>query len=308
MVNSEKLTQRGFKLRPMNRMRASEAITGWLFILPSLVGFLAFIAVPALRAFWFSMTDWDLLTTAKFTGAENYQKLIVDPLFWNGLKVTLQYVVVNIPIQTVMAISLAVLMDRLTRSVFVRSVLILPYLTPGLVVALIWVWLLDPSMGIANVILIKLGLPKQAFMGSPDAAIYWIAFINIWRYTGQTAILILAGLQTIPKEVYEAAAIDGATEWRSFWHITLPLLRPVLAFVLVMTTIGSFQIYDTIAATTRGGPGQATRVILWYIIDMAFNRLNMGYASALSVALFLILVGVTFVIMRALRANTSDIG
>jgi multiple sugar transport system permease protein len=144
MVNSEKLTQRGFKLRPMNRMRASEAITGWLFILPSLVGFLAFIAVPALRAFWFSMTDWDLLTTAKFTGAENYQKLIVDPLFWNGLKVTLQYVVVNIPIQTVMAISLAVLMDRLTRSVFVRSVLILPYLTPGLVVALIWVWLLDP--------------------------------------------------------------------------------------------------------------------------------------------------------------------
>jgi multiple sugar transport system permease protein len=115
-------------------------------------------------------------------------------------------------------------------------------------------------------------------------------------------------LQTIPKEVYEAAAIDGATEWRSFWHITLPLLRPVLAFVLVMTTIGSFQIYDTIAATTRGGPGQATRVILWYIIDMAFNRLNMGYASALSVALFLILVGVTFVIMRALRANTSDIG
>ena len=135
-----------------------------------------------------------------------------------------------------------------------------------------------------------------------------VAMINIWQYTGNAALLIFAGLQTIPKEIYEAGSIDGASEPRMFFSITLPLLRPVLVFVLVTTIIGSFQVFDTIAVTTTGGPAGATRVILWYIYEFAFNRFQMGYATAVSVILFLILITITIFQMRVLNANSSDLG
>ncbi len=134
-----------------------------------------------------------------------------------------------------------------------------------------------------------------------------IAGVNIWRHVGYTALLIFAGLQTVPKDVYEAGAIDGATELRMFWSITIPLLRPVLVFVLVTTVIGSFQIFDTIAIMTQGGPVNATRVIFWYIYEFAFSRFQMGYAMAAAVALFLILITMTLLQMRFLRAGESDL-
>ena len=220
---------------------------------------------------------------------------------------TLSYVVINIFIQTVLAILIAVLMDRLTKSVFVRGVLILPYLFSNVVVALLWLWMLDPSLGIVNAFLEFIGIGAQPFLGSPDQAIASIAGINIWRHMGYTALLVFAGLQTIPKDVYEAASIDGASEVRTFWSITLPLLRPVLVFVLVITVIGSFQVFDTIAVTTTGGPANATRVIVWYIFEFAFQRFDMGYATTISMAVFLILVIVTYIQMRLLRAGESDL-
>jgi multiple sugar transport system permease protein len=150
------------------------------------------------------------------------------------------------------------------------------------------------------------GISRQPFLGSVNQSMPSIAWINIWRHAGYTALLIFAGLQTIPKDVYEAAAIDGATERRMFWSITIPLLRPVLVFVLVTTVIGSFQIFDTIAITTKGGPVNATRVIFWYIYEFAFNRFQMGYAMAAAVILFLILITITIVQMRYLRSGESD--
>jgi multiple sugar transport system permease protein len=284
-----------------------ETWVAWLFILPTMIGFITFYALPAVRGLLISFTDWDLLQPANFVGLANYQRLLTDSAFWRSLYVTLGYVVINITVQTVLAILIAVLMDRVAKSIFVRGILILPYLLSNVVVGLLWLWMLDPTLGIVNAFITSLGFERQPFLGAPSQALATIAGINIWRHMGYTALLVFAGLQTIPKDVYEAASIDGASEWRAFWGITLPLLRPVLVFVLVITVIGSFQVFDTIAVTTQGGPANATRVIVWYIVEFAFDRFNMGYATTVSVALFLILVVITYIQMRLMRANESDL-
>jgi multiple sugar transport system permease protein len=284
-----------------------ETLAAWLFILPSLVGFITFYAVPAVRGIYISMTNWDLLTEPSYVGLQNYAQLMQDQEFWRALRVTLYYVVLNIPLQTALGLLIAVLLDRFVQGVFLRSLLVVPWLIPSVIGALLWLWILDPPLGVLNEFLQAIGLPRQQFFNSTTQAMPTIAGVNIWRHVGYTALLIFAGLQTIPKDVYEAGALDGASEQRMFWSITLPLLRPVLIFVLVTTVVGSFQIFDTIAVTTKGGPVDATRVIYWFIYERAFNRLNFGYATAASMVLFAILVIVSLIQMRLLRVNESDL-
>ncbi|GAB4116029.1 MAG: sugar ABC transporter permease [Roseiflexaceae bacterium] len=284
-----------------------ESLLAFGLILPSLIGLCVFYIIPAVRGLMISFTNWDLLREPRFVGLANYEKLIADEQFWRALVVTALYVLFNIPLQTLLAIGIAVLMQRLTQSLFVRGVLLLPWLLPNVVVALLWLWMLDPQLGMINQFLGLFGISRLPFLGSPDQALASIAGINIWRHVGYTALLIFAGLQTIPKDVNEAAAIDGASEMRTFWSITMPLLRPVLVFVLVTSIIGSFQIFDTIAITTKGGPVDATRVIYWYVYEYAFNRFNMGYATTLAFALFLILLAITVIQLRYFRADSSDL-
>jgi multiple sugar transport system permease protein len=289
------------------RWRQSETTAAFLFLLPAIFGFFTFYLLPLIRGVYLSLTDWDLLSIPNFVGLENYQRLLGDKLFWNSLLVTAEYVVLNIGFQTVLAILIAVLMDRLTRSMAIRGMLLLPYLIPNVVVGLIWFWMLDLQLGISNQLIEAVGLNRIPFLGSTAWAIPSIAAINIWRHMGYTALLVFAGLQAIPKTAYEAAAMDGASEWKMFWRITLPLLRPVLAVVLVITMIGSFQIFDTVAVTTKGGPVNATRVIYYYIFQKAFDQFEFGYAAAIALVLMLILVGVTFVQLKLLRAGESDL-
>ncbi|MEM7798285.1 MAG: sugar ABC transporter permease [Chloroflexota bacterium] len=278
----------------------------FLFLLPSLIGFVAFYAVPAVRGLLISFTDWDLLTEPTNVGLENYRTLVGDREFRNSIWVTLQYVLYNIPLQTAIAILIAVMMDRVTKSTIVRGIILLPWLMPNVIVALLFLWLLDPALGIVNAAIEGLGFEGLGFFGNLNQAMPTVAGVNIWRHMGYTALLIFAGLQTIPKPVYEAAYIDGASEWQAFWQITLPLLRPVLAFVLVTSVIGSFQIFDTVAVTTEGGPINATEVINWLIFERAFDRFDMGYATAVSMALFGFLVIVSLIQLRLFRADESD--
>lgn len=292
---------------PRRRWRSSETTAAILFLLPALFGFITFYMLPLVRGIYLSFTDWDLLSPPNFVGLDNFQKLFSDKLFWNSLVVTAEYVFLNIGFQTVLAIVIAVLMDRLTRSMAIRGTLLLPYLIPNVVVGLIWFWMLDLQLGITNQFVEAIGLNRIPFLGSTFWAIPSIAAINIWRHMGYTALLVFAGLQAIPKTSYEAAAMDGASEWNMFWRITLPLLRPVLAVVLVITMIGSFQIFDTVAVTTKGGPVNATRVIYYYIYQKAFDQFEFGYASAIALVLMVILVGVTFVQLKLLRAGESDL-
>ncbi|MBN6057603.1 sugar ABC transporter permease, partial [Nonomuraea sp. RK-328] len=292
--------------RPLLR-RLGDLPAAVLFVLPAAVGFAVFYLWPALRGLYLSLTKYNVLTPPRFIGTENYERIFGDHLFWNALKVTAEYVLINIGTQTVASLLLAVLLHRLTRSLVVRGVVLLPFLVANVVVALVWFWMLDYQLGVVNYALDWLGLDRVAFFGDSDLAIPTIALVNTWRHLGYTALLIYAGLQMIPPTVYEAAALDGASEWRIFRRVTLPLLRPVMALVLVLTVIGSFQVFDTVAVTTAGGPINATRVISFYIYDLAFNRFNFGYAAALSSVLFVLLAGVAYLQLRLTRAGESDL-
>ena len=287
--------------------RSRETRVALLFVAPAAIGFLTFTLVPAIRGFYYSFTDYNMFQPAQGVGLANYRKLVADPIFWNSLRVTLEYVVINIGIQTVVALGIAMLMHRLTKSMLVRGIILAPYLVANVIVALVWFWILDYQIGIGNQMLAALGIHRLAFFGDGALAIPTIALINVWRHMGYTALLLFAGLQMIPKDVYDAAALDGASEWKTFWRVTMPLLRPVLSLVLIVSIVGSFQTFDTVAVTTKGGPVNATRVIYFYIYDLAFNRYQFGYAATISVALFVILAGVTLIQLRMTRANQSDL-
>lgn len=273
---------------------------------PALLGLAIFVLIPGFRGIYLSFTEYNVFNDPEFIGLANYEKAINDPLVWNALWVTLQYVLINIGFQTVLALFLAVLMYRFTKSVLIRGVLLVPYLISNVIVALVWYWLLDYNLGYVNALLDFTGLGRMPFFGQ-ETAMATIAMINVWRHLGYTALLIFAGLQTIPRDVYEAAEVDGAGEVRTFFNITLPLLRPVMAFIMVITVTGSFQIFETIAVTTGGGPINVTRTFSILITEKAWGSYQFGYASAISILLMLLLITIAIVQMRLLRGNTSDL-
>ncbi|MER5427601.1 sugar ABC transporter permease [Streptomyces sp. NPDC002588] len=303
----------GAKGRPRTRRTAAGESRGdgrlaAVFIAPALLGFLVFLLWPTLRGIYLSFTRYNLLTPAEWVGLDNYVRMVNDPIFWDSLKVTVEYVVINIGVQTAAALAVAVLLQRLTRSALLRGIVLTPYLMSNVVAGVVWLWILDTQLGIGNEIVSGLGFDRIPFLADETWAIPTIALINVWRHVGYTALLLFAGLQAIPAGLYEAAKVDGAGEWRMFWRITLPLLRPVLAVVLIMTVIGSFQVFDTVAVTTAGGPANATNVLQFYIYGAAFGRFQFGYASAMSVALLVVLSAITFVQYRLTRAGQSDLG
>lgn len=277
-----------------------------IFLTPAAIGFLVFLVWPTLRGIWLSFTSYNLLTPAEFVGFANYERMLGDPVFWNSMKVTVEYVVINIGLQTAIALIIALLMHRLTQSTLLRGIVLMPYLVSNVVTAIVFLWVLDVQFGVANQVLEWIGVDKIGFLSSETWAIPTIALINVWRHVGYTALLIFAGLQMLPNDVFEAAKLDGAGEFRSFFSITMPLLRPIMALVLIMTVIGSFQVFDTVAVTTGGGPANATNVLQLYIYDVAFGRFQFGYASAMSVALLLVLGIITFIQFRLTRAGSSD--
>lgn len=294
-------------MKRLQSISRSQTLTALLFLVPSFIGFFGFFVWPAFRGFYLSFTEYDMLRDAEWVGLENYEKLLTDEVFFNSIWVTLEYVAINIGAQTVLALLLAVLLHRFTRSVVIRGIILLPYLIANVIVALVWFWLADFNLGLINSALEWLGVNRIGFFGAQELAMPTIALINVWRHVGYTALLIFAGLVAIPRDVYEAAGVDGAGEWRIFRSVTLPLLRPVLAFVLVVTVVGSFQIYDTIAVTTGGGPVHATRAINVYIFQQAFEQRNFGYAAAMAVLLMIFLAGVAFAQNKLLKANQNDL-
>ncbi|WP_150308124.1 carbohydrate ABC transporter permease [Planctomonas psychrotolerans] len=289
------------------RRRPDDTKLALLFILPAVIGLVVFYFWPLARGIWLSFTSWDLLSPSQLIGFANYQRMFADPVFWNAVQVTLWYVVLNIGIQTIVALVIAVLMQRLTQSTFVRSLILAPFLVSNVVAALVFFWILDFQLGIGNQMLEWIGLDRIGFFTSEEWAIPTIALVNVWRHMGYTALLIFAGLQAIPANLYEAARVDGASETRMFTGITLPLLRPILGLVLIISVIGSFQVFDTVSVTTGGGPVNASRVLQVYIYENAFAQFDFGYASALSVAMLAILVVVTFFQYRITRAGQTDL-
>lgn len=293
--------------KPIRRRNTGDLRVALLFIAPAMIGFVTFFVVPAIRGTYLSFTEYNLLGDPEWIGGANYAAIAKDPLFWNSLTVTGEYVAINMVLQTTLALGLALLMHRVAKSTLIRGALLLPYLMANVIAALLWFWLLDYQIGIVNHLIEAVGLPKVAFFGSDGWAIPTQALINTWRHVGYTALLLFAGLQAIPKHVYEVADLDGASPFQTLRSITLPLLRPVIVLVLVVTAIGSIQVFDTVAVTTQGGPVNASRVLQFYIYQRAFTESDFGYGSALAVILFVILAIVAFAQMRLLRGNESDL-
>ncbi|HEV3170735.1 MAG TPA: sugar ABC transporter permease [Actinocrinis sp.] len=278
----------------------------WLLIAPALVGFVLFAAYPVIRGVYLSFSSFHVLSPAKWTGLDNFRKLLHDDVFWSSLRVTVYFVGLAVVIGILLSLVTAVVLHRLTRSAVIRGMIILPFLISGVVAALVWSWMLDTQLGIVNNVLEKLTGHTVMFLGSPTWAIPSVALISVWKSMGYNAILLFAGLQMIPGDVYEAARLDGAGEIQIFRRITVPLLRPVLVMVVILTVIGSFQVFDIVQVTTQGGPANASNVLQMYIYDKAFTQFDFGYASAMSLALFAMLIAITFLQMRLARANEAD--
>lgn len=303
----------------MKRRRRGDASGGWpvaiWFLLPSLIGFVLFYLIPTIRAINISFQEFNLLTNSgESVGWENYSDLWGDDVFWNAVKVTSYYVVLNIGSQTILALGLAVMMDRLTKSLLVRGAVLLPWILPNVLVGLLFLFMLDGQVGIFNEMLAWFGVKPISFLANPDWVVPALALMNTWKFTGYTALLLFAGMQVIPGSLYEAGSLDGASEWAMFRTITMPLLRPVLALVMVVSLIGSFQVFDTVQAASgglQGTPGQpldSSRVLYLYIYENAFLfQRKFGYAAAIATVLMLFLMLMTILQLRLLRADQSDL-
>ncbi|MFD4525793.1 carbohydrate ABC transporter permease [Streptomyces sp. NPDC058470] len=278
-----------------------------LLIFPSVVGFLVFYAYPTFRGIYLSFTDFRVLSPPNWVGLENLRTMAHDDVFWQSLWVTVYFVLLSVVFGTLVSLVTAVVLHRVTRSSTLRGVILLPFLISNVIAALVWQWMLDPTMGIINIALESLTGHSVLFLGSTDWAIPAIAAISVWKWMGYYALLIFAGLQTIPPTIYEAGRVDGASEWQMFRRLTVPLLRPILAMVVVLTVINSFQVFDIVQVTTKGGPAHASNVLQKYIYDKAFSQFDFGYAATMSLALFALLITVTFTQLRLARANESDL-
>lgn len=283
-----------------------EARSALLFLAPSLIGVIAFLAIPVLIVIVLSFLNWNMLTSPTWAGFANYVNIFKYDGAGHALLVTLYYVILNIPFQTVIALGLAVLLNRrLPAAGLVRVLCVLPYLATPVAMAVVWNWFFDPTTGVINSALGLVGITGPAWLSSAGWAMPVVAFANIWQYVGYNMLFFLAGLKAIPPSLYESTAIDGATNLQQFFRVTLPLLRPTMLFVLVTSVIGSFQVFDTVYVLTNGGPGNATEVMNSLIYKSAFVGFRIGDAAAMSVVLFVVILVVTIAQFRYFQNRTT---
>ncbi|HEV8638555.1 MAG TPA: sugar ABC transporter permease [Chloroflexota bacterium] len=280
----------------------------YLFILPSFLFLVAFVFWPLARALYLSFTKWAMIgPPPRFVGLNNYLRLLEDPQFSNAVANTVYYTVGSVPTGIVVGLGLALLMNQPLRARgLLRSACFFPTVTSTVAVSLVWLYMFDVHLGVVNYLLALAGLPPQKWLHDPVMAMPVIVLYGLWHGVGYTMMIFLAGLQAIPSDLYEAAMVDGADRRASFRHITLPLLRPVTLFVLITSVIASFKVFDAVYVMTRGGPGYATMPMVQYIYMTAFEAFDMGYASALAMVLFAIVLVLTVVQLRVFGAEAES--
>jgi multiple sugar transport system permease protein len=273
------------------------------YLLPTMIGFFVFIIGPVIASFVLGFTRWDLLTPPRWVGLQNYERMFFDmPLFWTILQNTFYYTLLFVPASVVLPLLVAIIMNQQLRGItFYRSVYFLPVVTSTVAVALVWQWLYNPQFGPINYVLSLFGIRGPEWISSPQWAMPALVIMSVWQVLGYNMVIYLAGLQGIPEEYYEAAAIDGATAWHQFRYMTVPLVSPTTFFVLTISIIGSFQVFEQTYILTQGGPGYATLTISYYIYQQAFQWFHMGFGSALSYVLFVIILIVTLIQFRIQR-------
>ncbi|MCM3291398.1 sugar ABC transporter permease [Paenibacillus sp. MER 180] len=274
--------------------RRKEALVGWLFLLPEIVGMLMLNVFALGFSLYLSFTDWDLLSGVsgiKFAGLQNFIHLFQDPTIWKALYNNLVYTVLTVPIPIALALVLAVVIhSKVYFKDYFKVVFFIPYISSIIAVAAVWSILFHPSLGPINQFLMDLGISNPPkWLVDPKTSLIAVAIISAWAGLGYTIIIYMAGLSNISEELYEAAEIDGATGLKKFFNITIPLLRPTTFFLLITMLIGSFKVFDIISYLTEGGPDNSSTVIVFRIYQEGFINYNMGYASAISWLLFAII-------------------
>ncbi|MDR7555051.1 MAG: sugar ABC transporter permease [Armatimonadota bacterium] len=277
-----------------------------VFLLPATVGIVLFAVLPILQALRLSFFDYSLLNPQLvFVGGANYVRAAQDPVFRIALRNTLVYAGLLVVAQTVAALGLALALNRPLRGLaFFRSAFFIPVVTSLVVISTVWK-LLYNSQGFINSVLQALGLPSQPFLASADQALVSLVAMSAWKEVGFYMLIFLAGLQAIPADLYESAAIDGATGWQSFWQITVPLLRRAAVFVVVVGTISAFKVFTPVYLMTDGGPADSTMVLVFYIFRTAFRYFEMGFAAAMSFLLLVIVLVFTLLQFRLLRTTVE---
>ncbi|MBV7337628.1 sugar ABC transporter permease [Chloroflexi bacterium TSY] len=286
------------KLRPQARR---EELEFYLSITPWLLGFVIFIAGPFLASLYLGFTNYNGFHFPELIGLENFQKLVQDELFWTSLRVTVTYAILSVPLQIIVGLSVAVLLNQRVRGLSIwRTVYFTPAVVSGVAVAMLWMWMFNPEFGLINMGLRFIGIAGPQWIFSRTWALPSLVIMSLWG-VGSTMVIYLAGLQSIPTEFYEAASIDGAGAVRKFISITLPLLSPVIFFMLVIGIINSFQVFTEAYIMTGGGPGNATLFYVLYLYQKGFQQFSMGYASALAWVLFVIILILTLFIFKSSR-------
>ena len=275
-----------------------DSFTAYLFILPSGLLIALFLAFPVIYSFWLSLVSWDGMSPRiRFVGLGNYSLLIHSAEFWNSVLVTGYYTLAAVPLRMAVALALAIFLNQKIRGLGIyRTLYFTPVVTSGIAVSIIFVWIYDPTWGIANWVLSLVHIPPLQWLSSPSEAMPALILMSIWKNMGFDMIIYLAGLQGIPESFYEAARVDGAGPWAMFRRITWPLLAPTTFFVLVTGIIGASQVFDQVFVMTNGGPLRTTEVLVFLLYNSAFKFFEMGYASAIAWAIFLIVL--TFTILQ----------
>ncbi len=275
------------------------------FLSPTLVVFCVFILFPVFFSFYLSFHTWNMFSSrAEFVGLQNYSSIVRNPEFWMVVKNTAVYTLGTVPVN--MAISLAIaffLNKRLAGKKILRTMFFVPVVMSSVAAAVIWRWVYEPNFGLLNTVLAWFGVPAINWLNDPTAAMFALIVMGVWKTFGVNMVLFSAGLQGIPEHYYEAARIDGAGAWSRFWRITIPLLSPTTFFVLVMSVIGSFQVFDTVYVLTSGGPLGTTKVLVFYLYEHAFKFFDMGYASAVAYLMFAIVFILTMLQTRYLKRS-----
>lgn len=268
--------------------RDREGLTAGLFLLPNLIGFLIFTAIPVGAAFALAFYDYDLLLGASFAGLENFREIFTDDeVFRAALFNTVYFTLVSVPLSVVLGLGTAMLVNQALRGVVAfRSIFLLPYVTVTVALSLVWKWIYLPDVGLINSALGIVGLDGPAWLTSSTWAMPGLIIMSVWKGFGYNMVLFLAGLQGIPEHLYDAAKVDGATSWTRFLHVTIPLLSPTTFFVVVISVISSFQVFDQALIMTGGGPGTSTTTLVLYIYQKGFQSFEMGYAAAVALVLF----------------------
>ena len=283
-------------------MRPRSPLHPYLMLAPTALVFGLFFLYPLALALHHSFYAWDLLTPPTYVGLRNYRSLISSGELAGTVGRTLSYSAVVVSLSVTLGLALAVALDRPGRLyAFVRASVFSAYVVSWVAVALLWMWILDADAGLLTVVLRRLHLPTRSWLGDPDVALTTLALVSVWKITGYSMVIFLAGLQDVPRSLHEAAALDGAGPWQRFFHVTWPTLRPSAAFVGTTSLILSFQAFDVVRVMTQGGPVKATTIFVYAIYEDVFVNLRVGRASALIVVFFALLLGLTGLQLWAFR-------